>query len=125
MQSRTSSTSCDGDGDDDGPPIQIRSARGPLNRTGGWRRLARHLCAAVVIAGCDSEPEPHASAASTALETQAAVTFTYDALGRLKIVEYPNATKRIVHNLDAAGNRTQRIIDQTISQAAPPVPVWR
>ena len=62
------------------------------------------------------------SAREAALATQTAVTFGYDAQGRLQWAEYPASTKRIVHTLDVAGNRTQRVIDTTITNPNPVPP---
>ncbi|MBZ4420713.1 hypothetical protein [Myxococcus sp. RHSTA-1-4] len=57
-----------------------------------------------------------------ALATQTAVTYGYDALGRLAWAEYPASTKRIVYSYDSAGNRTQRVIDTTITNPTPALP---
>ncbi len=57
-----------------------------------------------------------------ALVTQTAVTYGYDALGRLAWAEYPASTKRIVYSYDSAGNRTQRVIDTTITNPNPTLP---
>jgi hypothetical protein len=51
------------------------------------------------------------------------VAFAYDALGRLRTVEYPSVAKRVVHAYDVNGNRTSVTIDANVSSTTtPPVP---
>jgi hypothetical protein len=75
--------------------------------------------------GGESSAVEHGEAVSTrqdALVTQTAVTYGYDALGRLAWAEYPASTKRIVYSYDSAGNRSQRAIDTTITNPSPTLP---
>jgi hypothetical protein len=65
---------------------------------------------------------PATSPASAALVTQTPVTFTYDALGRVKTVEYPSATRRVVLTYDKAGNWSSRAVDTTITNPTPALP---
>lgn len=101
-----------------------------LFSNGLWSKIAggRTLtaCMAVfsiaVAAGCAqkvAEPteasEPTGTRAEALTGPQTVVTYQYDQRGRLRSAEYPNATKRIRVDQDKAGNRTQLVVDQTIT----------
>lgn len=103
---------------------------GPLSLDGA-RMLAPFGLALSLLAavGCgqksaDPEDAPMPTEVRTAPLTgpQTVVTYQYDKLGRLRSVEYPNATKRVHVDYDNAGNRTRVVIDNTITNPNPTAP---
>jgi RHS Repeat len=106
-----------------------------------WRSSVAWLAlVAGAAAGCGEEPAPGGALApgtsavgqetveekpaaeAALLAAQTPVTMTYDAVGRLKTVEYPATGRRVVLTYDKAGNRTSRVIDTTITNPTPSLP---
>lgn len=77
---------------------------------------SRRMLTAVFIGAAVVAPYAMASQALA----QQTLQYTYDELGRLKNVTYPDG-KQIVYRYDAAGNRTQHIVSSTAVDNSPPL----
>lgn len=82
------------------------------------------LTSVLAVVSCSSLHDETAEAKSELVGSgpQTPAVMTYDALGRLQSVEYKSVTKRVKFDYDANGNRTQRVVDATITNTNPVVP---